>query len=182
MEKKHPLRRLAVIGLLSAALILTVAASQGSAEDPLVTLGYLTEKFLPQVVAQVEVKMAGRDKSLEDKVQAMLDDYAAEMEQKFNKLSAGSGEDNAPSGFCVVTLSAGQKLTLSTGGELLFRSGSAVCTAASSPGLVDTTAGGILEGGGALTINHLYLATDEERGLTASDAVTVLVRGTYIIT
>ena len=50
-----------------------------------------------------------------------------------------------------------------------------------SPGLVDMTAGTTLAGGGALTANHLYLATIEGRGVKASTAVTLLVRGTYSI-
>lgn len=40
------------------------------------------------------------------------------------------------------------------------------------------TAGTTLAGGGALTANHLYLATIEGRGVKASTAVTLLVRGT----
>ena len=39
----------------------------------------------------------------------------------------------------------------------------------------------LLAGGGALTANHLYLATIEGRGVKASTAVTLLVRGTYSI-
>lgn len=39
------------------------------------------------------------------------------------------------------------------------------------------TAGTTLAGGGALTANHLYLATIEGRGVKASTAVTLLVRG-----
>ena len=179
MKKRTFFHRLTFAAVFSAALILTVAA-QGDADDPLVTLGYLTEKFLPQVVEQVEVKAAGRDAALEARVQELLDAHAKQLEEKISKLSSGGGAAAAP-GFSVVHLTAGQKLTLSVGGELLLRSGSAVCTAPSSPGLVDTTAGESLESGGALMANHLYLATDNGRGLTASGDVTVLVRGGYIL-
>ena len=178
MKKRTFFHRLTFAAVFSAALILTVAA-QGDADDPLVTLGYLTEKFLPQVVEQVEVKAAGRDAALEAKVQEMLDAHAKQLEEKISKLSSG-GEAAAP-GFTVVRLTAGQKLTLEVGSELLFRSGSAVCAAPSSPGLVDTTAGESLESGGALAANHLYLATDSGRGLTASGEVTALVRGGYLM-
>lgn len=178
MKQKTFLSRLAFAAVFSAALILT-AAAQGGAEDPLVTLGYLTEKFLPQVVEQVEVKAAERDAALEAKVREMLDAHVKQLEEKIGKLSS-DGEAVAP-GFAVVRLTAGQKLTLEVGSELLFRSGSAVCAAPSSPGLVDTTAGESLESGGALTVNHLYLATDSGRGLTASGEVTALVRGGYLL-
>lgn len=178
MKKKTFVSRLAFAAVFSAALVLT-AAAQGGADDPLVTLGYLTEKFLPQVVEQVEVKAAGRDAALEARVQTMLDDHAKQLEEKISKLSSG-GETAAP-GFAVVRLTAGQKLTLEVGSQLLFRSGTAACAAPSSPGLVDTTAGESLESGGGLTANHLYLATDNGRGLTASGEVTVLVRGGYFL-
>lgn len=178
MKRRTFFHRLAFAAVFSTALLLT-AAAQGDVNDPLVTLGYLTEQFLPQVVEQVEVKAAGRDAALEAKVQELLDAHAAEMEEKINKLSSGGGA--AAPGFAVVHLAAGQKLTLTVGGELLLRSGSAVCFAPSSPGLVDTTAGESLESGGALGVNHLYLATDNGRGLTASDDVTVLVRGSYLL-
>ena len=62
-----------------------------------------------------------------------------------------------------------------------LRSGTATCVSDTSPGLVDMTAGTTLAGGGALTANHLYLATIEGRGVKASTAVTLLVRGTYSI-
>lgn len=181
MKEKRTLRSVTLGLLLAGGLILTAAATQGSEANPLVTLGYLTEKFLPQVTAQVEAKAPERDKALESKLQAQLDGYAAEMEKAFNKaLSGGSGAGAAPaSGFVEVALTPGQKLTLSAGGELLFRSGAAVCLAPSSPGLVDTTAGTVLEGGGALIPNHLYLSTADGRGLTASEAVILLVRGAY---
>lgn len=183
MKKKRTLRSVTLGLLLAGGLILTVAATYGSEANPLVTLGYLTEKFLPQVTAQVEAKVPERDKALETKLQGQLDKYAAELEKAFDKaLSGGNSSVTAPSAsFVEVTLTAGQKLTLSAGGELLFRSGVATCLAPSSPGLVDTTAGSILEGGGALVINHLYLSTAEGRGLTAADTVTLLVRGAHQI-
>ena len=78
-------------------------------------------------------------------------------------------------------LSAGQTITGGAACEFLLRSGTATCVSDTSPGLVDMTAGTTLAGGGALTANHLYLATIEGRGVKASTAVTLLVRGTYSI-
>lgn len=180
MKKRLSIRRIALLGLLCAALVLTVAA-QGSENDPLVTLGYLTEKFLPQVVEEVELKAAERDADLEAQVQEMLDEHAEKLDKKIKKLSSGSEGQAASVAFLTVTMEAGQRLSLSAGGELLFRSGAAACHSPSSPGLVDSTTGEILESGGALTANHLYLVTDNGRGLSASGPVTVLVRGSYIL-
>ena len=78
----------------------------------------------------------------------------------------------------LVTLSY---LTQKATPSILLRSGTATCVSDTSPGLVDMTAGTTLAGGGALTANHLYLATIEGRGVKASTAVTLLVRGTYSI-
>lgn len=180
MKKRLSIRRIALLGLLCAALVLTVAA-QGSENDPLVTLGYLTEKFLPQVVEEVELKAAERDADLEAQVQEMLDEHAEKLDKKIKKLSSGSEGQAASVAFLTVTMEAGQRLSLSAGGELLFRRGAAACLSPSSPGLVDSTTGEILESGGALAANHLYLVTDNGRGLLASGPVTVLVRGSYIL-
>lgn len=179
--KKHGFKKVIVGGILAVSLVLTVAAAQGSQSDPLVTLGYLTEQFLPKVVSEVEVKMAERDKKLESKVQAMVDTYASNMEKKFQKLNSSSGNTTVSSGFVTVTLSAGQKLTLSAGSELLYRSGSALCSSPATPGLVDMTAGKILEDRSAPEVNHLYLATADSRGIIASGSVTILVRGPYTV-
>lgn len=180
MKKRTVIRRMAFIALLSAALVLTVAA-QGSENDPLVTLGYLTEKFLPQVVEEVELKAAERDRGLEERVQEMLDEHAEDLEKKIKKLTPASDGQASSAAFAVVTMEAGQRLTLTAGGELLFRSGTAVCVSPSSPGLVDSTTGEVLESGSPLAANHLYLATDNSRGLAASETVTLLVRGAYIL-
>ena len=179
--KKHGLKKVIVGGVLAVSLVFTVAAAQGSESDPLVTLGYLTEQFLPKVVSEVEVKVAQRDKELEGKVQAMIDTYATQMEKKFQKLSGNTGSTTATPGFVTVTLSAGQRLTLASGSEMLFRSGTALCASPATPGLVDMTAGTVLEDRSAPEVNHLYLATADDRGILASDSVTVLVRGPYTV-
>ena len=98
--------------------------------------------------------------------------------------TSGGGSSVQPSGgasYQVVNLSAGQTITGGAACEFLLRSGTATCVSDTSPGLVDMTAGTTLAGGGALTANHLYLATIEGRGVKASTAVTLLVRGTYSI-
>ena len=49
-------------------------------------------------------------------------------------------------------------------------------------GLIDTTSGGVLGTGAALSQNHLYMVTIAPRWITASSAtVKVLVRGPYTI-
>ena len=80
-----------------------------------------------------------------------------------------------------MTLKQGQQLIAGAACEILLRSGTAVCVSDSSPGLVDMTDGSALAPGGALSANHLYLATIDGRGVKASGAVTLMVRGNYNI-
>ena len=177
-QKKWPLRLLSG-GLVTAALIgvAVAAGQQGTQADPLVTLSYLQQQALPQLLADVDEKVATRQDELEDKLSAVADGYVAEVEAALGT----SGGQSGGAVYQVVELSAGQTLTASAACEILLRSGAAACVSDSSPGLVDMTDGSTLPNGGALKANHLYLATLEGRGISASTAVTLMVRGTYTI-
>ena len=165
MKNRWALRltALMLVSALAAAGV-SAAVEPGSASDPLVTLSYLNETFLGQVMAGVDQKIAARNSRL--------------LQQ------SGGGTGNASSvEFQVVTLSKGQTLTGDIGCEVMLRVGSAVCVADTAPGLVDMTSGGTINGGGSLEQNHLYLMTIEGRGVRASaDTVKLLVRGGYSIT
>ena len=66
--------------------------------------------------------------------------------------------------------------------EVMLRVGSAVCVSPSAPGLINETTGAVLNNGGTLVTNNLYMMTIEGRGVQATAATTkVLVRGTYTI-
>ena len=145
-------------------------------------LSYLTQKATPSILSQVDSKLTARETELKKQLSAVVEGYVKEVEDKL--ASSGGGSSVQPSGgasYQVVNLSAGQTITGGAACEFLLRSGTATCVSDTSPGLVDMTAGTTLAGGGALTANHLYLATIEGRGVKASTAVTLLVRGTYSI-
>ena len=149
---------LRLIGLLAVSCVamsgVSLAVEPGSATDPLITLSYLNETFMGQIMDRVDQKIAQRN--------------------------SGLGQSGVE--FAVVTLSKGQVLTGDIGCEVMLRVGSATCVAASTPGLVDETSGSTLSGGGALAANHLYMMTVENRGVKAgADTVKLLVRGTYTI-
>lgn len=152
--------------LLAAAGLTAVGAmasgGAGSQSDPLVTLSYLTETFTGQMM---------------EKVDALITQRNAQLAQEPGGGPALPGESAA---YTAVTLAAGQTLFGDAGCEVLLRSGTAVCAASSSPGLVDATAGSSLNGGAALQINHLYLMTDS-RAVTTASGATLLVRGGYLI-
>ena len=126
------------------------------------TLSYLNDVFLGQIMTKVDQKITARNSQL--------------LQQ-----SGGAGGMSGVE-FAVVTLSKGQVLTGDIGCEVMLRSGSAVCVSdgKSTPGLVDITGGGTINDGSALQQNHLYTMT-ANRGVKASEAVTLLVRGSYTI-
>ncbi len=158
---------LRVMGLLAVSCVamsgVSMAVEPGSASDPLVTLSYLNDTFLGQIMEKVDQKIAARNSQL-----AQI---------------AGGGTASASSvEFAVVTLSQGQVLTGDIGCEVMLRVGSAVCVSPSSPGLIDETAASTLNNGGALAANHLYMMTIEGRGVKAgSDTTKLLVRGGYTV-
>ncbi|MBQ7778073.1 MAG: hypothetical protein IJ396_04135 [Oscillibacter sp.] len=160
MKKNRWMLRAAALVMLSALLMttLSVAATVGSSKDPLITLSYLEEVFMDEVLDKVDEKIDQRN-----------DELASQL---------GGGGD----GFTVVTLSNGQTLVGDIGCEVMLRVGTAVCVSPSSPGLIDESAASTLNNGGALVTNHLYMMTIEDRGVLAtSDTVKVLARGSYVI-
>lgn len=175
-----------MLRLATGALVMTclggvalAAGQQGTQNDPLVTLSYLTDQATPAILAQVAAKITQREQELADKLGAVVDGYVKQVEDKLATGGITGGGQSAS--YQVVTLSQGQKLICKAGGEVLLRSGTASCVTESSPGLVDMTDGTTLGAGGALAANHLYLATVDGRGVSASGAVTLLVRGGYSI-
>ena len=168
---------LAALAVGIVCLVGAAAAAGGSSQDPLVTLSYLQQVVLPDVLEQTDQKVEDKAAELETALDGAIDDHSAQMEQAL----AGSGGTGSAN-YAVVTLSAGQVLEMDIGCEVMLRVGSASCDSPSSPGLIDSTGGTTLNDGGSLAVNHLYMATIEGRSVTAdSDTVKVLVRGGYTI-
>ena len=73
MKLKKRLSRTLCVSLaaLTVLSVAAVATGVGSMEDPLVTLSYLNEKFLPDVMAKVEEKLSGRREELSAALDAM---------------------------------------------------------------------------------------------------------------
>lgn len=175
---KGALIALALIPAVSLAAL--AAGTAGSADDPLVTLSYLTQVFAPQVSAEVERAVADGQEALKAELDSAIDRWSASIQEALSGSESGGQEDGAL--FHVVTLSKGQTLTGQVGCEVMLRIGTADCVSSSSPGLIDTTTGATLDNGGALAANHLYMITIETRGVKAtSDVVKVLVRGSYTV-
>lgn len=159
---------------LSAVLLGTVAAlaAGGDQNDPLVTLSYLNQTAIPQIVKQVEEKTAARQKELEQ----TFSDQISQYQQSGQSPSSGG----SPS-YTLVSMSKGQVMSLGVGCEILPRVGAVTVKAATTPALIDLTTGGTVNSGASLTRNHLYMATIADRTLTATGDVKLLVRGSYSI-
>ena len=151
---------------LGGAVVAAAAGGYGSQSDPLVTLSYLNDTFLGDILEQVDQKIAARN---------------SQIVQQLGGQTVGTGTSTSVT-FTVVTLSNGQVLTGDVGCEVMLRVGSATCVSPSTPGLIDETTAGTLNNGGSLVQNHLYMMTIEGRGVQATAATTkLLVRGSYSI-
>lgn len=181
--RRKSMRTLACVLLVGTVLaaFVAMAASAGSQGDPLVTLSYLNETFLGEVLKSVDEKLTSRDETLRKETAQSVEQAQRELLGQLGGSTADSTGGTAAS-YTEVALADGQTLYGEAGCEVLLRRGSAKCVAAdqTTPGLVDTTSGGSINGGGALAENHLYLLP-AARGIRASGAVTLLVRGTYTI-
>ena len=183
-KRNNAFARLVGLLLVSATVLtLTVAATggAGTSSDPLVTLSYLNEKFLPQILSEVEKKIASREQTLSSKLTEQVKSETQAFEQKYGASSGNTSGGTAMS-FTVITLNQGQILYMGVGCEAMLRTGSGVCVAASTPGLIDETSGAALAGGLALQQNHLYMATVDSRGVQAgANSTKLLVRGNYSV-
>lgn len=167
MKKNRWYLRLMTLLVFSGLLTMSVslAAGVGTEQDPLVTLSYLNETFMDNILEKVDQKIAARNHQISQQLAGQ-----------------STGATNMAANFTVVTLTNGQVLTGDIGCEVMLRVGTAVCVSPSSPGLIDETTAGTVANGGALTQNHLYMMTIEGRGVKATANTTkLLVRGTYYI-
>ena len=160
---------------LSAVLLGTVAAlaAGGDQTDPLITLSYLNQTAIPQIVKQVEDGTADKQKELEQKLAVQISQYLAQ--------AGTSTPSGGSASYALVTLPAGKTMSLGVGCEVLRRIGTVTVRANTSPALIDLSTGGTVESGTALARNHLYMATIADRTLTASSEAKLLVRGSCTI-
>ena len=171
-------KRRATVLACALALALVCAgaawAAGGDESDPLVTVSYLEQTALPDLLAQVEEKTAVRQEELKKELEEQIAQYKKDAE------SLGGGGDSAS--YTLVTLSSGQTLYLNVGCEVLLLIGTLRVDAPEDPALIDLSAGTTLSRGSSLTTNHLYMSTIAGRTLTpTSGTVKVLLRGSYSV-
>lgn len=166
--------RLGALGLAAVLLGTSAAlAAGGDQSDPLITLSYLNQTAIPQIIKQTEDRIAVKQRELEQAFTAQINQYKMQ------------GGQNTPSGgsasYELVSMTSGQVMSLGIGCEILPRVGTITVRSNTAPALIDLSAGGTVSSGTALTRNHLYMATIADRTLTAAGDVKLLVRGSYTI-
>lgn len=180
--KKWPLRAAtALLVVVTLAGFAVLATESGTQTDPLITLSYLTNTLTPAILQQTDAKISANNTLLTSDLTEQINAFARQMDDKIAALEPGGQTPGTSSTYTVVSLNSGQTLSGTVGTEIMLRVGTAVCVASSSPGLIDMTDGSILNNGSALVKNHLYMATIENRGIKATAAAKVLVRGTYTV-
>ena len=163
---------LAAVALISGASLLALA-TPGSADDPYITISYLTETFRTQIMKEVDDTSAKLTEGFDAKIKLL--------ETQLQSTNPASPQEpgNADR-FSVVTLTRGQSLTCSVGTELMLRVGTANAKGTTSPALVNYTSAESIASGTTLITNNMYLVTIEGNGVTATaDTVRLMVRGDY---
>lgn len=147
------------------------AMAAGDEDDPLISLSYLTKTVIPDILEQVEEKAEQYQTELLKEFNKAIDQYKGEVRQEQEKEATSATYET-------VVLSEGQKLGISSGGEVLLRSGSVTVSTTAVSALVDMSGGVAVGEGGILETNHLYVATVSDCVVTAGSAeVILLVRG-----
>lgn len=97
----HALTRLFTLLLASLTILsISVAATgtAGSSSDPLVTLSYLNEKFLPELMTRVDEKLAARTDTASKELRAQVDADIKRLEEKYGSQTSNEGAEHRHGG------------------------------------------------------------------------------------
>lgn len=150
-------------------------ASPGTAEDPFVSLNYLTGTYYSELeqamLEQAKKGTAPIEQEALDKLASLSSDYLAQVNHN-DKLYSDH--------FLHLTLARNEKLILSSGSSLQFEDGR-VALDLTAGSLIDVTTGNSVTSSGTLSAGHHYIAAENTScTITAqSDAVYLSVCGYY---
>ena len=164
------LKKLAIsvpLAILAAATVWVFAA--GTADDPLVSLSYLTEVFQTVVDKAVDKRLNESDTQLMN----AFADAGAEKE------SAAANTASVPN-WTEIRLKKGDTLGGVTGTNVLVLAGSAQVVYESGA-VVDVTTGSVVESGAALTVDHRYIVAEDTTAafMVTSKTAVVNYQGQY---
>lgn len=154
MKEKKWRTRLAcgALVLVTVTGVALAAGTQGSRNDPLVTLSYLNDVLIPDLMARADIHI----------------------EEKANQLMEEARTGNKAV-FGTVEVSAGSTISLTAGTQVILRTG----TASNVDGLIDLTNGESMWD--ALQENHLYIAAKDGQLVTVTENALFLIQGRYTI-
>ena len=157
--KKSILIAAAMAALAITAGSVTVLATQGDKDDPLVTLSYLQKVVTPELEKKVDEAVKANSKQLD----IAITSYETRVDEKLAQAGAV---------FQSKELKSGERFTTDAGREVLLVSGSAAAVGT----LADTTAGGTVSDGERLAVGHLYVTASADAGIKATEDVAMMVR------
>ncbi|MCL2002857.1 MAG: hypothetical protein FWG72_02495 [Oscillospiraceae bacterium] len=173
--------------LLSLALLLVsgsgasspARATPGTAENPVITLRYLEDEFLPSVRLRASLAAERRMSGVLADIYALLDGGGGvplnedALTRKLLSRLNQTGTNTA------VRMAAGTTLTLGQGASVALLSGSA---AHRGGVLIDSFAGQEAEAGGALRERRRYIGLSGESTVRVTADASVLIQGAYRVT
>jgi hypothetical protein len=165
----------ALVLLLLVSLTSTYATDPGSAADPLISLSYINNTFLPVTLSDCKAQVSSTLETLygsaEDEVRAVYDAYMLQ--------AGGYSGYMFAAGFTPLSLPAGRTAELVTGSMFILASGRAALTVASGT-VINISTGTIVPSGTSLSINERYFcAEDTSAVFTASADAVCQVDGYY---
>ncbi len=175
--------------LLAGGAVTALAAGYGSAEDPLVTLSYITEVAAPEADSRIDSVFSEKQKALSGEIDEKIGQLRSEMEKQASQpafsqqtldaaAEAAAAKLGGQSGqWREISLAKGQQLAGGVGCQLILRRGAASCYS----GMVNLSSGETLSHGQAVAANNLYLGGTEGCGFIASETCAVLVNGAYTL-
>jgi hypothetical protein len=161
--KKSILIAAAMAALAITAGSVTVLATQGDKDDPLVTLSYLQKVVTPELEKKVDEAVKANSEELAKQLDIAITSYETRVDEKLAQAGAV---------FQSKELKSGERFTTDAGREVLLVSGSAAAVGT----LADTTAGGTVSDGERLAVGHLYVTASADAGIKATEDVAMMVR------
>jgi hypothetical protein len=184
--------------LLCGTLVATAAGTPGSAQDPVVSLSYIQNTFIPKVMdmlaSRVSSAFGDKEAAASAKAEAALREAEKNLstgEDRLNErvaysaymrlLDEGFYMDAGPNS--TITLAKGERVVVGGYGEFSVVSGSAVIEGNYNTLVINVTVGGKIDMNTPAVRNSRYIAAEDRivavRAL--SDGVKVSVRGRYQI-
>jgi len=154
------------IFIIASALVISIgttiyAVDPGSADDPLITLSYFTEKF---------------DELKED----LIKDIEDLKEELLEETEEAKEPDISAAMFKLINLKEGSTLICSEGAEFIIRTGKMEAIASASGGLSDVTNGTNIDNGVLVPYNHhIIIPRNDGRGLKVIIGGAIMIKGEY---